>query len=42
MKIHGIESFTKIDSEQTRSINNYKNIKYKLLKTNAAIWYNKT
>ena len=38
MKLHGIESFTIIDAQQARSINNYKNIKYKLLKTNSAIW----
>jgi hypothetical protein len=42
MKMQRIERFTKIDYEQARSINNYKNIKYKLLKTNATIWYNKT
>ena len=40
VKMHGIVSFTKIDSEQARSIRNCKNIKYKLLRTNAAIWYN--
>jgi hypothetical protein len=42
MKLHGIESFTIIDVQQAKSINNYKNKKYKLLKINAAIWYNKT
>jgi hypothetical protein len=26
---------------QKKTYNNHKNIKYKLLKTNAAIWYNK-
>lgn len=40
--MHGIESYTKIDSEKERSTSNYKNIKYKLFKTNAAIWYKKT
>ena len=30
-----------IGAQQAKSINNYKNFKYKLLKTNAAIWYNK-
>lgn len=40
--MHGMESCTKTDSGKARSISNYKNIKYKLLKTNAAIWYNKT
>jgi len=30
-----------IDAQQTKLRNNYKNTKLKLLKTNAAIWFNK-
>lgn len=33
--------FIIIDAQQARTINNYKNTTYKLLKTNAAIWYHK-
>lgn len=33
--------FIIIDAQQIRAINNYKNTTYKLLNTNAAIWYHK-
>lgn len=41
-KMHGMESFKTIGAQQAKLTNNYKNIKYKLLKTNRAIWCNKT
>jgi hypothetical protein len=37
-----MENFKIIDSEQARSINNYQHNKYKLLKTNAAVWFRRT
>jgi len=37
-----MESLKLTGAQQAKSIINYKNIKYKLLKTNAALWYNKT
>jgi hypothetical protein len=33
--------FIIVDAQQARTINNYNNTTHKLLKTNAAIWYNK-
>jgi hypothetical protein len=33
--MHGVESFKIIDAQQAKLINNYRNIKYKLLKINA-------
>jgi hypothetical protein len=33
--MHGLESFKIIDAQQAKSINNYRNTKYKLLKINA-------
>jgi len=42
IKIHGMESFTIVDAQEARSVSNYKNTKYKLLKTSAALWHNKT
>jgi hypothetical protein len=38
---HGISNVKLISAQQGREINNYKNTKEKLLKTNAAIWFNK-
>ena len=37
--MHGVESFKIIDAQQTKLINNYRNTKLKLLKTNVATWY---
>jgi hypothetical protein len=37
MRMHGMEYFKIIDAQQAKLINNYKNAKYKLLKTKAAI-----
>jgi hypothetical protein len=31
--MHGVESFKIVDAQQAELINNYKNTKYKLLKT---------
>jgi len=39
--MHGVESFKIIDAQQAKLINNYRNTKFKLLKTNAAAQYNK-
>jgi hypothetical protein len=41
IKIHGA-TIKIIDAQQAKLHNNYKNTKIKLLKTNAAIWFNKT
>ena len=38
--MHG-EKIKVINAKQAKMSNIYKNTKYKLLKTNAAIWYNK-
>jgi len=38
-RMHGVESFKIIDAQQTKLINNYRNTKLKLLKTNVATWY---
>jgi len=40
-RTHGVESFKIIDAQQAKLINNYRNTKFKLLKTNAATRYNK-
>jgi hypothetical protein len=40
-RMHRVENFKIINAEQVKLINNYRNTKYKLLKTNAATWYNK-
>jgi hypothetical protein len=37
--MHGMESFI-VDAQEARSVSNYKNTKYKLLKNSAAIWHN--
>jgi hypothetical protein len=34
--MYGVKSFKMIDARQAKLINNYRNTKYKLLKTNAA------
>jgi hypothetical protein len=39
--MHGMEYFIITDAQQVRIINNYINTKYKLLKANAAVWFNK-
>jgi hypothetical protein len=39
--MHGMESFKTTGAQQAKLTNNYKNIQYKLLKTNRAIWYKK-
>jgi hypothetical protein len=41
MRMHGMEYFKINDAQQAKLINNYKNAKYKLLKTKAAIWFTK-
>ena len=40
-RMHKVESFKIIDAQQAKLINNCRNTKFKLLKTNAAAWYNK-
>ena len=35
--MHGVESFKIIDAQQAKLINNYRNTKYILLRTNAAV-----
>ena len=40
--MHGNMSLKFIDAKQAKYIYHYKNIKMKLYRTNAAIWYNKT
>jgi hypothetical protein len=40
IKMHGT-TIKFIDAQQAKLRNNYKNIKLKLQKTNAAIWFNK-
>jgi hypothetical protein len=42
MKTAGKGNFKIIGAQKAKSINNYKNIKYKLLQTNVPIWCNKT
>ena len=39
--MHGSTKLKFSDAKQAREIYNYKNIKIKLYRTNAAIWYNK-
>ena len=39
--MHGMEHFKITDAQQVRLINNCKNTKYKLLKPDAATWFNK-
>jgi hypothetical protein len=39
--MHGKTTIKIIDAQQAKLRNNYKNTRLKLLKTNAAIWYNK-
>ena len=38
--MHGTMNLKFIDAKQTKDLYNYKNIKRKLYRTNAAIWYN--
>jgi hypothetical protein len=38
-RMHGVESFKIIDAQRAQLINNYRNTKFKLLKTNAATKY---
>jgi len=40
--MHGTMGLKFIDAKQAKDVYNYKNIKRKLYRTNAAIWYNKT
>jgi hypothetical protein len=42
MAMHGKEYFKITDAQQAGLINNCKNTKYKLLKTKAAVWFNKS
>jgi hypothetical protein len=39
--MHGGTTIKIIDAQQAKLRNNYKNTKLNLLKTNAAIWFNK-
>jgi hypothetical protein len=39
--MHGTTTTKIIDAQQAKLRNTYKNTKLKLLKTNAAIWFNK-
>jgi hypothetical protein len=41
IKMHGGTTIKIIDAQQAKLRNKYKNTKLKLLKTNAAIWFNK-
>jgi hypothetical protein len=40
--MHGRTTIKIVDAQQAKLRNNYKNTKLKLLKTNSAIWFNKT
>jgi hypothetical protein len=40
--MHGTTNLRFSDAKQAKGIYNYKNIKRKLYRTNAVIWYNKT
>jgi len=40
--MHGQQNITICDAKQAKQTHQYKNIKTKLYKNNAAIWYNKT
>jgi hypothetical protein len=40
--MHGMDNFKITDAQEANIINNFKNVKEKLLKTKAAIWFNKT
>jgi hypothetical protein len=42
MAMHGPENVKFVNAQQAKQIHQYNNIKEKLYKTNAAIWYNKT
>ena len=39
LRVYGMEHSQTSGAQQAKLINNYKNAKYKLLKTNAAIWF---
>jgi hypothetical protein len=39
--MYGVESFKITDAQQAKLINNYRNTKFKLLKSIGATWYNK-
>jgi hypothetical protein len=39
--MHGLDNLKIIDAQQAKMSNSFKNAKQKLLKTNAAIWFNK-
>jgi hypothetical protein len=41
MKMHGMNNIKFINPKQAKEIHQYKNLKVKLHKANAAIWYNK-
>ena len=40
--MHGQQNIKICDAKQTKQVQQYKNTKIKLCKSNAAIWYNKT
>ena len=43
IKVHGVNNNVKfVNAQQAKIVNLYKNTKRKLLRTNDAIWYNKT
>jgi hypothetical protein len=39
--MHGMNSLKTVCAQQAKLINNFRNAKQKLLKTKAAIWFNK-
>ena len=41
-EMHGQQNVNICDAKQAKEVNQYKNTKIKLYKSNAAIWYNKT
>jgi hypothetical protein len=41
IKMHGEYNVKFINAQQAKSVYHYRNIKEKLLKTNASIWFNK-
>jgi hypothetical protein len=41
MKMHGVSDMKFINAKQTKEIYQYKDLKVKFHKANAAIWYNK-
>ena len=38
---HGVKNLKIINAQQANTVNIYRNIKFKLLRNNASIWFNK-